>query len=285
MTATLKEDLRFRIDDIDLPVLSTVATQAMRLISEGYNSAADLEEVIRVDQALAARILRLSNSPVFSGKHKVRSISQAVTRLGVQQLRATLFIAASSQLFDDRDTYVKEFWEHSLATALISNWLSEQYGIGEPEECFVAGLLHDVGKVLIYRQAPEAYGKLICEAADRGVRFYQYEKEVMEFCSHDAVGALVGMKWGLNQETVEAIGNHHYIEEREDFPEESKLLIALISVASLLANQSGYGPVANSTLEVLNSIPAKLLGVTHAKATEFAEVVPSLVQDYGSIFG
>ena len=158
MGSASNDSLSFRLEDVDLPVISGVAMEAMRLVSDGQTNAADIEKIIRVDQALAARILRLSNSPVFCGKVPVRSIRQAVTRLGVRHLRAALYIAASSELFDQSDHHVREFWSHGLATALASHWLSERLGIRDSDECFVAGLLHDVGKVLIYRQAAEAYG-------------------------------------------------------------------------------------------------------------------------------
>ena len=276
--------LNFRLEDIDLPVLSSVAMEAMRLVTDGHTNASDIEKVIRVDQALAARILRLSNSPVFSGKSPTRSIRQAIARMGVRHLKAALFVAASSELFDRSDRYIGKFWSHGLASALASHWLSERLGIRDSDECFVAGLLHDVGKVLMYRQAGQAYGRLIDEAAHGGVRFYRHERANLQFCSHDALGALIAMKWELDQNTVEVIGNHHRVEDDEDIPQQTASVIALVSLASLVANHVGFGAKLSSTHDLLTSRPAEILRVKQETIEELVETLPAMVKEYDGLF-
>lgn len=251
-----------RIEDKDLPVLSAVATRAISMISSDKASPSDLENLIRKDPALAQRILRLANSPLYGGKVKITSISQSVIRLGMARLRTAILVAATGDVYGSNDPHATRMWEHSVATAYISFWLSEILGIGTPEDCFIAGMLHDVGKLVIYRQHPQFYGGMMDQAITSGDRFYKMERSKLKFCSHESVGGLVGRKWELAPEIVEVIRFHHGLEEDEDCVGENKSLVALVSSANLLSGRLGFGPVGEWGEKLLESIPAKVAGLT-----------------------
>ena len=284
METASNETLTIKIDSRDLPVLSTVATRAIAQISDGDCSVKDLEELIRSDQSIASRILRLSNSPLYGGKVKISSIAQAVVRLGMARLKNTILIAATGDVFDRRDPYARALGEHALAVGLTSKWLSERLRNGDPEEAFVAGMLHDVGKVVIYRQQPKFYGALMDEAAFEEMRFYRLERARINFCSHESIGALVARKWNLDSPIIEAIRFHHDIENGGAGEHGDDPWIALISAANLLANELGFGAESRATIEVLGSKPAEIVGIDEPLLDEIHETLPPFIEDQQTIF-
>lgn len=267
------------LDDSDLPVLSIVATQAMTLIEQENATAGDLERLIRGDASLASRVLRLANSPVYGGKVKIASISQAVVRLGMTQLKNTILMAAMGAVFDHTDPIVSSLWKHSIATSMASRWLAEEIGGADPEDAFVAGLLHDVGKIHIYNQEPDAYRSLIEETTNAGRRFYAREHEVIEFTSHESVGALLARKWQLTNEIIEVIRFHHEIEDNPSAVAENQWIVALVATANLLANHLDFGSDCVTDEALLESAPAVMIGFDDALLVRCRDLFPELVAD------
>jgi putative nucleotidyltransferase with HDIG domain len=275
----MTDPLEIRIEDKDLPVLSAVATRAMTMISSDKASSSDLDQLIRKDPALAQRILRLANSPLYGGKVKISSISQSIVRLGMARLRTTIMIAATGDVYPQSDPHARRMWEHSLAVAYISFWLSEILGLGSPEDAFIAGMLHDVGKVVIYRQQPKSYGDLLSQAVENSTRFYPLEHSRLKFCSHESVGALVGRKWDLAPEIVEVIRFHHEIETNPDCVTENKKLVALVSSANLLSPRLGFGHDGPWSTEIFNSTPAKIIQLTEESVNLVCENLAPMLAD------
>lgn len=278
------EAIDIRIEESDLPILSGVATRLFRLVESERGTVREIEKLVRLDPSLALRILRLANSPIYGGLVKIGTIEQAVVRLGMDELRRVTLMAATGEVFADNDPYIKGFWQHSIAVAIIAHQLSNRLGIGEPEECFVAGLVHDVGKVIIYRQVADVYGELVDQAALQERRFYLHERMKLNYCSHETVGALVGRKWDLTPSTIEVIRFHHDIEEKEEMSRNANPATALVSVANLLANILGHGTEAPSTINVLESFPAQALDIPPNLIEEFHKTLPEIIDEQRRCF-
>lgn len=259
MCALAAESYDIQIRDENLPVLSVVASQAMTLISSGSASANELEHLIRKDPSLTSSILRLANSPLFAARVKATSITQCIVRLGLPRLKNAIMIAATGDVFDQTDAHARGLWQHSVAVAYISYWLSEMLRIGSPEDCFIGGMLHDMGKMAIYRQEPKIYASIMDEAHSKGVRFFFEERKRLKFCSHETVGGLIGRKWQLSTELVEVIRFHHEIEENPDCVAGTQGFVALVSAANLIAAIMGYSEDRISTGDLLESKPAAII--------------------------
>ncbi len=280
------ETIDIHVNEAKIPVLSTVATQAIRLINGGRASANDLEKVIRVDHSLTVQILRLANSPLFASRVKIASINQAVVRLGMRYLNSVVLAAASGDIYDKKDAYAKAFWEHSIAVAFACSWLSTKTKIGSPDECFVAGMLHDVGKVVIYSQEPKFYAGVIDSASDAGKRFYKHERERMNFCTHETIGALIARKWDIRPEIVEAIRFHHEIEDNEDAIDDlNKPIVCLVSVANLIASKLGMGPEDPTIIDLDMATPAKIIGFKETDFDTCSEELKPLIEEQLAAFG
>lgn len=276
MDSTTANPWQSPFPDQDLPVLSTVAAKAIALLQSEEPSARELEAIISLDPALATRILRLANSPVFGGQVKATSIGQALVRLGMDTVRQTILSAAMAETVDRSDPQAQTLWEHAVAVGFLAQWLSERLQIGRPGDLFLCGLLHDVGKLVIYRRLPEAYGRLIQEAQRLGVRFYQHERTTIKWYAHDTLGAAVAAKWHMNEMTIEAIRLHHDIEQETEATQVLPPELALVSAANLLANYLGFGNEASAVIDLFDSRPVRLIGLKPETTEEASQAMAAV---------
>lgn len=275
-TVEIKED--------DLPLLAAVAVEAMQLIDREDTNTKDLDRLICSDPALAARILRIANSPLFAGSVPAHTVNQAVVRMGMIQLRQIVLMGALDQVFDPRKPHPGAMWNHAISVAVASKWLAERLGVVQPEEAFLGGLLHDIGKLVIYHQISDVYGALIDQAAAEGKRFHEYEEGKILPCTHAPVGAVVGLKWGLTPDLIEVMQFHHDIEGEGDLPLEAEPLVAVVSAANLLVHQLGLGSEPSQNMNALASRPGRIIGLDADTIEEAGEALPALIKEQRSAF-
>lgn len=265
--------LELQITEKDLPVLSVVATKALDLLRNPNVTNTQLNELIGQDPALAQRVLHIANSPFYSGRCESRKISDAIVRLGLRQLRNVILAAATGELFDVSDPIIQSLWQHSLATAMACEKLVAPLHVAEAEEAFVAGMLHDVGKFIIYQQHPKFYSAMMKEAEEKGKRLYQLELTHFEFFHHMSVGGMVIRKWRLPSTVAEAARFHHDLELTLPPRMENKPLACLVSLASILVNNLGYGAPAVKDEEMLHLSCASLFELTEADLAKLQTLV------------
>ena len=137
----------------DLPTLPLVAVRVMEIINDPHSSASDLAEVISSDPAMTAKVLRLVNSAYYGFPNPITTITHAVAIMGFNTLRSLVLSVATFDLFSkkkpDQFFQLEELWMHSIGTAVGSKLLAKRLGLPNFEELFIAGLLHDVGKVVL----------------------------------------------------------------------------------------------------------------------------------------
>lgn len=284
MTAPTSQ-LCIRIADENLPVLSAVANEARVLINKGDTTPAKLEALIRKDASLSSQILVLANSPIYGGRVKFSSISQAVVRLGMQALGKAIVVAAAGNIFPKDDDFATDLWEHSVAVAVSARWLSQRIEKQDPEEAFLAGVVHDVGKILIYSQFPDEYRRLFEEAANMKIPFHRHEKTLIPVQGHEWVGGFLARKWGLAKPIVEVMRSHNRVESDENISEETREFVALVSLANLLAKKLGYSPEPELEDDLTASIPFRLLGIETTVLYEAENDLPALIDDQLMSFG
>lgn len=229
------------ITEQDLPVLSAVANKALALMRNENVSNTQLDELIRQDPALTQRVLHMSNSPFYAGRTESRTISAAISRLGLRQLRNLIVMAASGELFDAADPIAQRLWDHSIASGIAGQILADHFKSAGTEEAFIASMLHDVGKLIIYRQIPNDYGKMLSESHEGAARMLQTETENFKFFDHCSVGALTVRKWRLADSVAESVRFHHNLESSLPREVTNPNLAAIVSLASIFANNLGHG--------------------------------------------
>jgi len=195
-----------------LPSLPQAVSKLLEATYDDESSMAYIAEIAGKDPALTAEILRLAHSPLFGSRRRVATLSQATVILGlhtVQNIAVSLSVyGAFSDLADVPGFSLGTFWWHSLASAACSRFLALRAGYESPEEAFVAGLLHDVGQLVLIRQAPGDYAKAF-QAASNGQTLIAAEREIWGY-DHAQVGADLLEYWRLQPLLCDAVRFHHH---------------------------------------------------------------------------
>jgi putative nucleotidyltransferase with HDIG domain len=237
------------------------------------SDARGLAGVIETDIALTARLLRLANSPYHGVARKVANVSSAVVLLGFQSVRA-LAVSSACGLLDDHDEVSRGFWRHSVATAAACLVVAERIGTSTAD-AFSAGLLHDLGAVLLNRSNPETFARVQAEGS--GLASDLRAAELREFGqTHSQVGAEAAEAWAFPKTLVEAISSHHGLDE----PSHSLGRVVRVGEALALEIEQLPGHPRDSELEhhlalvrlPLTSIDA-LLNLTRLQVDRVATVL------------
>ncbi|MCB1749702.1 MAG: HDOD domain-containing protein [Gammaproteobacteria bacterium] len=216
-----------------------VCARVLQLARSPTASADDIGAVVACDPTLTSRVLRIANSPLYGLRGRVDTVSRAITILGsdalVNLVVAVSAVASFSRIANDL-VNMDTFWRHSLYSALIARDLARQCHVLHPERLFVAGLLHDIGSLVIYHRTPDTARALLTAAAGDEGRMFALERDNFGF-SHAEVGALLLESWTLPEALQDAVRWHH---EPASAPGDQSDP-ALVHIADALANHSGIG--------------------------------------------
>lgn len=196
----------------ELPTLPQVAAKIMRLIDDPNTSAQDVHRVMSRDPALAGKMLKLVNSAFYGLPHKVSNLNQAIVLLGFNTIKSLALSVSVFGVFGknrsgskfDRD----RFWRHAVGSACIYRVLARKGKVVDPETAFVAGLLHDIGKLVMDQYAAEELAKVLEEAEFRKCAFVDAERAVLS-TDHSAIGGWLAEKWGFPEVLMNWVRDHH----------------------------------------------------------------------------
>jgi HD-like signal output (HDOD) protein len=159
-----------------VPTLPSVLERLVQALENPDVDFDSVGEVIEVDQALTSQILRLANSAFYSAAGRVSRVSQALVVLGAVVARSVLL---STAVLDLRRVPLRGFWEHSLGCAVAAGAIAKVTGRGQPEEVTAAGLLHDLGKVIVCKELPDVFEWIVSRAAAERRPLCEVEREVL----------------------------------------------------------------------------------------------------------
>ncbi|MCJ2164924.1 MULTISPECIES: HDOD domain-containing protein [unclassified Pseudodesulfovibrio] len=224
--------------DHQLPALPQVFLELQQAIGGKATSADDLAEIISQDPGLTAFLLRMVNSAFYSLPMQIDTISRAVTVVGVNQL-STLAVGTSvMSLFKDVPADVidmEQFWKHSICCGLIARRLCRVTGKGDPERAFVAGLLHDIGQLILLQAEPERAMAVHVHARVKDEILFVEEKALLGF-DHATLGGMLLRKWNFPFVLVASVLEHHQPKANQKEPEP-----LLVHCAETLATGLGVG--------------------------------------------
>jgi putative nucleotidyltransferase with HDIG domain len=211
---TIKPEIMKRLDAVDnLPTLPQIFTVLMGMIEADRSSASDLARIIASDQSLTARVLRFANSPLFRGRERIENVDKAVVRLGFDEIKS---IALTAMVYEglfrqSPGAYFNraQFWKHSVLVAYAAADLAAQLRLHAfTPVAFVAGLLHDIGIVVLDQFFPEVFSRLIRLIDGRRELLEEAEK-VGAYPPHALLGAYLLHRWLLPQTVWQAVCGHH----------------------------------------------------------------------------
>lgn len=203
------------------------------LIDNPRASYSDMAEIIARDAALSARLLKIANSSFYNFPSKIDTISQAITVIGTQQLTDLVLATSVLKTFQKipKDLVSMEsFWRHSIACGLVARTIAVYRREPNVERFYIAGLLHEIGRLVIFENLPDLARKTIKIHESAHKFLHQAEQEVLGF-DHAAVGGALLRKWRLPDNLVEPVAFHHQPLEAKNYPIET----AIVHVADILA--------------------------------------------------
>jgi len=242
------------------PTLPMIVNKVTDLTGQPDTSARDIEVVVGKDQALTAKLLRLVNSPFYGFPHRITTISRAVGIIGFDALRNLVFSTSVMKLFTAHDSPTfqpVEFWKHSLGTALAAKGLATRLGEKNVEECFVGGLLHDIGKLVHHEYFAEPFRQAGRMALENNLLLRETEQSVMGF-THDQTGELLLTQWNLPSILIGMVAHHHQPEAAGPHMRG----VGIIHLADILCRAKGLGNGGDRMMPRLDRATWERLGLT-----------------------
>ncbi len=221
-----------------LGMLPQVTSQVLRLVDNPNASPRQIGALIERDAGLASKLLKTANSAYYGAPGKIKTVSQAISVMGLSAVRSVVVGQAYQQMTAVRGASKRfdrlAFWQHSLATATAARVLAKLKGWRDPEEAFLAGLLHDAGRLVMDRFLPTEFDQAITLSLERVIPLSDAEREVLGY-THVEVGDLLAEQWNMPESMREPLRRHH-----EDVSFEECPLGCIIHAANVLAHQVGF---------------------------------------------
>lgn len=252
----------------ELPVFHPVALTLQRMLADNDFSINEVADVVCQDQALAGRMLRMANSPLYVGRAKAATIKEAITRLGAQQVINITFAASQAAVHDSRDPrlsgYFEELWLHSHGSALGSRQLALQSGMHDlADQLYLAGLLHDVGKLFLLRGLEQLFagndGKAVPDQIMISALLETY---------HTAQGYRLVSHWDFPELYCEVVRDHH----AEQIDPQNRAM-AIVRFANRACHGIGLGMKKEPELDLLTLPEADMLAISESQVNELVALL------------
>jgi putative nucleotidyltransferase with HDIG domain len=263
----------------DLPALPAVVQRVIALTEDPKSTARDINNVLTQDQGLTAKVLRLANSAFYGFPRRISTVTDATILLGFQTIRSIVLAASVSEMMKrELKGYALErgeLWRHSQATAVGARMLAREVKFSRLEVAYTAGLLHDIGKLILDAYLRDEYEAVLEKVEKEHVTFLEAEEALLGF-HHALVGAKVAEKWNLPLELVEAIGFHHEPERAQENPK----LTAIAHIADCMSVSLGMGVGVDGFLYRISPKAVELLGLQEDQVDRlFANLMEVLVDE------
>ena len=207
----------------------------MNLLENPTDNRNEIAEIISYDPSLTVRLLRAANNVVYASKQTIDNVYDAVAVVNEDDLRTLIATTAAFETFRHVDTCLvdmNDFWNHSICCGLAAYVLADRCGRANRNQVFVAGIIHDIGQLVIYSAIPELASKVLEMAGEPEEYRYHAEKEIIGF-THAEVGAELLKNWGLPQHLIEVVRYHHEPDRAPGYSVDA----ALVHIATGITNR------------------------------------------------
>jgi len=251
-----------------LPVFDPITLKLQEVIANGSEDLKELENLILSDQALTAEVLRCANSPFYCGLSPVKTIRNAIIRLGTHQMRRLVILVSERNKYKAKNralqTMMFDLWRHASTTALASQWISKRVrSTGIEEICFLSGLLHDIGKLVILRAADE-----LAQQETGLITISQEPLHEVLMAAHCQIGYQVLKNWNAPEIYCQIARDHHTEDLLSwDIP------LTIVRLANNGSRKLGLGLDPNTALDLSLTAEAAALHVGDDLLTELESMM------------
>ncbi len=271
------------LESIDsLPTLPVIIQELGTALRDPDSDAQRVARIIEDDPSIMARILRVVNSSFYGGSRPTTSVQTAVARLGMDAVHnLAIMTAVYSSFGSGKQTRFdrEEFWRHSVCTGLAATVVNDAAGGSHKTTCtndmlHLAGLMHDIGKIIFDSYYPDEFSRALDLAAEEGIPLYFAEKKELGV-SHDEVGAWFARRWNMSDSIAQAIQRHH--DPGSSDKGDDSILATICHVADYFVLNSDVAGSGNPVPE-LDGGALEMLGLPRGILTDLADLVQELSQ-------
>ncbi|MCL5991599.1 MAG: HDOD domain-containing protein [Bacteroidetes bacterium] len=265
----------------DFPTLPTIYTSLLEVLSNSRSTVQDVADIILNDQSSTLKILKLVNSVFYGLQSRVDTISQAIFYIGFSEIKNIVLTLSVIDVFSNTKslTYFNlvDFWKHSIAVGIVSRKIAKLIGIKNTENYFLAGIVHDIGKLFFINTFSEEYNKVVKYALDNKLIIWEAENKIYGF-NHMDIGEMLADKWQLPATINHAIKYHHSKDIGSGTPE-TTLCVHIADIIARIMELGNPGdnlvyPPSQEVWEILNIPP-----------DTFAKMYNSIISEYRQSVG
>jgi putative nucleotidyltransferase with HDIG domain len=219
----------------DLPSAAVILRQVAKMVDNDSTNTVKLADVITRDQGLTTKILAAANSPMYELSRRVSTVEYAIMVLGfdqIRQLTMALSMVDSLDTVDNENWKKLDYWNHCLLTGNIAKKIADEIDYLNPGEAFTAGLLHDLGIVILQKFFNDDYNKVFEKIKKQDVNILETEDQITGF-THADIGLFLLNKWDMPFEICDSVLNHHEPASSKKYP----VLSSIAHLADVLANR------------------------------------------------
>ena len=258
-----------------LPPFPAVALQLLSVLDDDEVPMKKIVALLRIDPALSAEILRVSNSALYGLSRRVDNVSHAIVVLGTEVVKRLALTVASGRFSHSflRNQGLRICWDHSVACALIAEELAQEIDVAK-DRAYTAGLLHDVGRLALLACYANEYENLLVVARENDFDELECERQLFDI-DHCAAGEWLGRQWNLPQDFVDAIGHHHTAEAAD------RSMLSVITAANAVADTIGFNvlqiPPKSTVAEVIANLPIADHDALADKLENYSETIRNTI--------
>ncbi|HEX2955913.1 MAG TPA: HDOD domain-containing protein [Chitinispirillaceae bacterium] len=269
-----KRNIKQSLESISsIPTLPVVIDKLARLLQNPKTSAEEVGKAITTDQALASKVLKLVNSAFYGFPGKISTITHAIVILGFSTIKNVVLTASIFDAFRKQGTIIdgfdlEQFWLHSIACGAAAQSIAKTTGHNQKEECFIAGLIHDIGKIILCQNLPEDFRDAHRHAREHSVLFFESEKTLFDV-THQEIGGFLTQKWNLPKDLQNAVKFHHDPSPTRDH----YTMTAIVHCADIFIRALDYGNGGDRKIPVMSEHVWKNLGLDSIPLNHLFEVI------------
>lgn len=269
----------------DIPSLPQFVIETLNKLDDPKSSATDVAQRLSKDEGLVVRVLRLANSAYYGLSRRITGVGEAISFLGFKTVKSIVLAASVYKFMDSAFTGYSldrgDLWKHSQSVAATARYLSEKIKVGDPEEAYIGGLMHDLGKIVLNDYVRFGYSIILRLVEEDKVPFCEAERQVLGF-DHAQVGGLVMEQWNL-PEAYSYITTYHHTPW--DLPNDMKVfepVVDIVHVSNAICIMLGVGIGADGMQYNMSPDSLERLGITDRTEEimgEFVDILSALEEE------
>jgi len=226
-----------------MPPLPITVAKVLEITNSPKTSPADLNQIISLDPVLMGKVMRLINSAYYSLPNQITSLVRAIIMLGTNTVKnlalSTAILGNLGKAGDFQALNMEGFWRHSISVGVTAKLIATRRNVDAKlrEEYFIAGLLHDIGKIPLNNKLADEYVQAVSHTDREHVPLYQSEEKIL-LVNHAVVGKLIIDNWRLGENLADAVAYHHSVEE---YGGTHRDLVLTVAIANLFSNTFELG--------------------------------------------